>query len=138
MSGSLIFLPGALDLRPNAKTALPTRNGRARRLGNESERLNCFPDAQDGFPSARVSRMAARELSRAPGNVSEPPGFLDGRPDRNPGARVRWMAVRERSNSIGELKNGAGSRKRAASIARDGSAQPAGTGPDAGARLLLT
>ncbi len=108
---ALIFLPEALDLHPNAKTALPTRNGRARRPGNESERLNCFPDAQDSFPRARVSRMAARELSRASGKVSAPPGFLDGRPDRDPGSRVRWMAVRERSNSIREHKNETGSSR---------------------------
>src|SRR3954464_2838143 len=75
-SESLIFLPGALDVRPGAKTAVPDRKITRPTLGNESERLNCFPDPPDSFPDARVSRMAARERIPGVGERSRASGFL--------------------------------------------------------------
>lgn len=66
-----------------------TRRERARRPGNESERLNFFPDVPDSFPGARVSRMTAREAARSLGTY--------------PGRRVSWITVRIAIRGLGLL-----------------------------------
>lgn len=107
-SESLIFLPGALDLRPGAKITSPTPRERIRTAELLSRRPGWLPERpvfQDGGAGTNPGRRERIRAAGFPGwpsgSQSGGSGSLDGRPGTE-------KAVRERSNSIREDKNRAG------------------------------